>query len=136
MHQTPLDKDTLEIKEGTLQNMPNGVLFRSTNGRNCLFEDVRFRVGAWWIPRFTAYQFCNVVHISRTWAMQKINLALFAHEYGHLLQQKELGFWKYLWYVAVPSVWSIIRHPREHDRISIEKDATQRGMEYLSQHLL
>ncbi len=58
-------------------------------------------------------------------------LYILQHEYGHCLQYKEWGSWKYLRHVAIPSLKSAIwNSPSAHNRMDFEMDANRRAYQF------
>ena len=58
------------------------------------------------------------------------SLALKQHEYGHFLQYKAMGFWKFYLYIGIPSIKSAYFNPRNHRLHPVEKDANKRASIY------
>lgn len=79
-----------------------------------------------------AYQLNGTIHISDSWANNGFSNFDFAHEYGHYLQQEEIGTANYLVNVAIPSVISAWTNPENHSSQSYEIDATERGIGYMN----
>ncbi len=52
------------------------------------------------------------------------------HEYGHYLQYRVMGFFRFYIEVGLPSLWSATFHPRIHYLQSFEVDANRRAREY------
>jgi hypothetical protein len=80
-----------------------------------------------------AYQFNGTIHINPDvkWSASDI-----IHEYGHYIQQQEMGTWGYMTDVAIPSLWSAARDPENHDTKWFEKDATEKGNDYANTNQL
>ena len=125
----------LSIKGGTLQRTKEGTRYEGTDGSYILFRGVRCHVSKWLARPLTAYQFYGHIVIGRRWARSSFDVQLLAHEYGHYLQQRELGLWKYLWRIALPSVFSVLRNARQHFTKDFERDASRRGRDYLRAEL-
>ena len=123
---------SVRITGGKLERDRDATIFIGDDGRQIRFEHIHFRVGAWFIPRRVAFQWCGCIYIGRVWAASGFTLNMFAHEYGHYLQQHEMGCWRYIWRVALPSVWSVLSNPHGHLWHPVEEDATRRGMRYLA----
>lgn len=82
-----------------------------------------------------ALQEYGYVGISQAWARSNFDIHDFAHEFGHYLQQVEMGF-SYQYRVALPSIINITFYGGAgHDSMPYEKDATARGEAYLREHL-
>ena len=115
----------LEIKGGVLTNTPYGVLYEpSEGGGRILFDGARFVVG-FALPD-TAWQFSGRIMISRSWLRSGFTVRHFAHEYGHYLQQRDIGLLRYT-AEALKSAFSLITNPRRHYARAFEEDATKRG---------
>lgn len=57
------------------------------------------------------------------------------HEYGHYLQYTELGKWKYIFHIAIPSLHSAFwNKPFIHNKKSFEIDANRRAFRFFSEH--
>ncbi|MBR3284047.1 MAG: hypothetical protein IKI60_01855 [Alloprevotella sp.] len=121
---------TYKIYRGRLMQEPGGVLFIGDDSRKIFFERVRVHVGKFFIPRETAFQISGHIFISRHWLKRGFSLETFAHEYGHYLQQRRLGFFPYLFRVAIPSVWSLLLNPVAHVTKRYERHATLIGKRY------
>ncbi len=59
-----------------------------------------------------------------------VSHALKQHEYGHFLQYRQMGFWKFYFGVGFPSLWSATFNPRNHHNLKVEKDANQRAVDF------
>ena len=124
----------IRICGGYLENTSRGTRYVGTDGRCVCFVGVRVRRGGWFVPSRVAFQFCGRIYVGRKWAGEDFSVLMIAHEYGHFLQQRELGFWRYLWRVAYPSVLSVLRDPYGHLHHPVEEDATRRGLRYYYAH--
>lgn len=58
------------------------------------------------------------------------SLALKQHEYGHYLQYKGMGFWRFYLNVGIPSLRSAIFNPQNHSTLEVEKDANRRAVAF------
>lgn len=118
------------IADGTLHWCEQGTLFVGHRSERILFRGVRARLGGT-LPN-TAFQFNGCIRIGRQW-QKSFTVALFAHEYGHFLQQQQLGLWRYTW-LALKSVLSVVLSTllRRHNHFtrSFERNATYRGQQY------
>ena len=122
------------ISGGTLIATPDGTHYAGTDGTQLLLRGVQCHVSRWCVLPRTAYQLCGHIFISRRWARTTFDLTLLTHEYGHFLQQRELGLWRYLWRVALRSTFSVLRNRGQHFAQPYERDATRRGRQYLLDH--
>ena len=123
----------VNISNGTLENMQNGVQYVGTDGTTCFFEGVNFVIGG--TLENTAYQFNGTIHIDESWLKNGFNVDNFAHEYGHHLQQQEMGTLYYFAYVAIPSVWNEWAEGGSgHSSMPYEKDADKRGSDYYNKN--
>lgn len=121
-----------EIAGGTLEERNGGVVYTGNDGSTCFFAGVK--LGDGFAVENTAYQLGGVITISKSWT--SFNVDDFAHEYGHYLQEQEMGHWNYFWDVAVYSAYDmLVNGGYGHQDLSVEKDATERGKAYLSSHL-
>ena len=125
----------IHIHGGTLYRTVTGTCYKGADGSHILFRGVRCHVSRWLVRPLTAYQFCGHIVIGWRWAKRDFNLRFLAHEYGHYLQQREMGTWRFLLRVALPSVWSVLRDSNRHFHQDFERDATQKGKEYLASEL-
>ena len=75
---------------------------------------------------------------SRTYS-QKKDLWLVKHEFGHILQYREIGFIKFYFKIGIPSLWSAIKQnlfkDYYHQTHPSEIDANKRSFEYFKQPL-
>lgn len=126
---------TINISGGTLKNTNGGVLYTGNDGSSCFFTGVSASVVGW-IPDGTACQWSGTIYIETGWAASSFNVNDFAHEYGHYLQQQEMGTGSYIWSVGISSVWDMIKNGGcGHSDLPYEKDATERGMAYLNANM-
>lgn len=131
--------DPFKIKGGTLTEVNGGVQYVGDDGKTCFFEDCSLSSAS---PTGTAYQWGGTIHIDEKWTTFDIND--FAHEYGHRLQEQEMGTFLYTFYVGARSAldvawgdfldWLGVSH-KDHSERSYEKDASKRGEEYLKQYM-
>lgn len=56
------------------------------------------------------------------------------HEYGHFLQYREMGFWRFYLFVGIPSLKSALFKPHEHQTLKVEKDANKRATKFFGQN--
>lgn len=119
------------IRGGYLEEVNGGVFYYGNNGCSVFFEGVQMSISNI-IPDYTAYQFNGNIGIEEEWCNSSFTVYDFAHEYGHYLQQKEMGMLSYLFDVAIPSMYSVSTNLEEHSQQEYEQDATMRGNQYLS----
>lgn len=124
--------DKLYITGGSLENVNGGVLFEGNDGINCLFTGVQWSTD--YVLNDTAYQWSGTIHISKSWISKGFNIYDFAHEFGHYLQQKEMGTVIYVKDVAYPSAKDMCRKGTDHDQLPCEVDATRRGNSFFEKH--
>jgi hypothetical protein len=117
------------LSDGVVISNSYGSTIYYENG-NCLYLD-GVQISTSLVAPDTGYQWNGVIHISQPegWS---VNLLL--HEYGHYIQQQEMGRWDYFWGVAAPSVWSLLTNPDNHNSKWFEIDATKKGKEYESNY--
>ena len=127
---------TFKLADGELRQKPDGVLFVGSNGSRILFEGVKVHVGTFFIPRDTAFQIAGHVFISRHWLSGGFSLVSFSHEYGHFLQQRALGSLRYVFGIALPSVWSMLTNPILHPTRRFERHATLLGKRYVANNMI
>jgi len=122
-----------QICGGGLLNTREGTLFLGYDGSRRLFRGVRVHLSRFLPFTPAAFQLCGHIFVNRRWARKSFGVRVFAHEYGHYLQQKQMGFLRYFFRVAVPSAWSVLRNPRRHALKWFEQQATEWGRAYLEQ---
>lgn len=121
-----------DIEDGTLRNTEEGTLFRShATGQEVLFRGTRTHVGGWLVAPYGAFQLWGHIFIGRKWYQEGFCLRHYAHEYGHYMQECRLGHLRYLFRIALPSVWSVVRKPSRHAKKTFEQEATMLGRAYL-----
>lgn len=65
--------------------------------------------------------------------LEQQNLSLLRHEFGHILQYREMGFWKFYLKVGIPSLWSAFSSRwtgHLHQNHRVERDANRRSYAY------
>lgn len=121
----------IRIADGMLYADEQGTLFVGNHGERVLFRGVRVRLGGT-LPN-TAFQLNGCIRIGRKW-QSTFTSTLLAHEYGHFLQQRQLGAWRYAW-LALKSMLSVVYSTllRRHNHFtrSFERNATYRGQRYI-----
>lgn len=122
-----------KIQGGYLIPKETHVLFPSDKGEEIIFQGIRVSTSR--VVKNAAYQLNGVIYISKNWIKKGFSVQDFAHEYGHYLQQKELGLFKYLVKIAFPSMFSLAAKPKKHFQRPFERDATNKGNEYLKRYL-
>ncbi len=129
----------LYISGGYLENMSYGVLFVGNDGTRCFFNGVSWTTDGLYniipVVENTAYQWNGTIHIDYGWAKDGFNVYNFAHEFGHYLQQEEMGTYNYLRYVAYPSMYNLqFEDGYNHNSMPYETDATSRGIKFFNTH--
>lgn len=129
----------IKIKGGVLQEINGGVQYTGDDGSTCFFSGVSLSTTS---PSGTAYQYGGTIHIDEKWRSFDVND--FAHEYGHYIQEQEMGTFTYTYSVGVPSAfdvmwgnffdWLGISH-KEHSHRSYEVDASEKGNDYLKSNM-
>lgn len=129
----------IKIKGGVLQEINGGVQYTGEDGSTCFFSGVSLSTDS---ASGTAYQYGGTIHIDEKW--KSFNINDFAHEYGHYLQEQEMGTFTYTFSVAIPSGldimwgdfldWLGISHT-DHSNRSYEKDATEKGDDFLKNNM-
>lgn len=76
----------IKIKGGFLQEINGGVQYTGDDGSTCFFSGVSLSTTS---PSGTAYQYGGTIHIDEKWRSFDVND--FAHEYGHYIQEQEMG---------------------------------------------
>ena len=62
------------------------------------------------------------------------SIAVKQHEYGHYLQYRAMGFWKFYLLVGIPSLWSATLFPKRHRYRSFERDANNRSRAFFGEN--
>lgn len=134
-----LGGEDIKINGGLLQEVNGGVQYTGEDGASCFFSGVSLSTKA---SSGTAYQYGGTIHIDEKWTSFDIND--FAHEYGHYIQEQEMGTFTYTFSVAIPSAfdvmwgnyldWLGISHT-DHSNRSYEKDASDKGNDYLKNNM-
>ena len=123
----------IHIRGGWLTTINGGTMFTSDNGSYVFFQGIRFTTS--FALHNSAYQIFGYIHISRRWLENGFSLNHFAHEYGHYLQQKDKGLLRYLFFIAIPSLFSALKEPSAHIYKPYEVDATVRGNDYVRNNM-
>lgn len=125
--------DVLKINGGTLEEINGGVQYTGDDGSSCYFEGVT--ISTCFVREGTAYQLFGCIHISEDWINGGFSVKNFAHEYGHYLQEKEMGIFDYIVDVAYPSAYNMwFEDGYNHNELECEIDADRRAQEYLQSH--
>lgn len=122
-----------KIAGGTLVDTPEGVEFHSDSGIKVWFPFVDISTSI--VNEGTAYNLTGTIHIDKGWLEKGFGINDFLHEFGHYLQEIEMGFSEYVTGVAIPSMLSLLRDPESHDSQPFEQDATKRGQEFWNKWL-
>ena len=130
---------TINISGGTLKEINGGVQYTGSDGSTCYFSGVSLSTKS---PEGTAYQYGGTIHIDEKWSSFDVND--FAHEYGHYIQEQEMGTFAYTFYVGVRSAFDVmwgnfldsigVSH-KDHSARSYEVDATKKGDDYLKDNM-
>lgn len=128
-----LENRALRILEGYLIPKTDHVIFRSDEGGEIVFQGVRISTSM--VVKNSAYQLNGIIYISKNWIKGGFSIQDFTHEYGHYLQQQEMGLFKYLRKVALPSIFSLLTKPKTHYHRPFERDATNKGNEYRNRYV-
>lgn len=126
----------IALRDGVLHPHAEGTLFVGRDGRTILFQGVRAKLGGT-LPN-SSFQYGGCIRIGRGW-QPTYTLWHFAHEYGHWLQRRELGFWRFQWLALrsfLSAAWELLRHSHRHFDRRYERDATTRGMRYVAHELV
>lgn len=121
---------TLQIYGGSLIEQSNGTWFYGDDGRRIFFEGIGISTS--YVLDRGAYQAGGTIHVGEYWANNGFGVDKFAHEYGHYLQEQEMGGAAYWSQVAVPSAYSAWSDLSNHDNQPYEQDATNRGQSYMN----
>jgi hypothetical protein len=118
------------LADGVIVSNSYGSTIYYENG-NCMYIN-NVQISTNWVTPDAGYQWNGVIHISQSenWSIDGI-----LHEYGHYIQQQEMGRWDYFWRVAIPSMWSLLTNPSNHNTKWFEVDATKKGSEYQSNNM-
>lgn len=127
--------DRININGGYLEEVNGGVYYYGNNGCSVFFKGVQVEIGGI-VSDGTAYQMSGTIRIAEDWCNSTFNIYNFAHEYGHYLQQKEMGTLGYIIDVAIPSIYSAATNPDGHGQKPYEQDATMRGNQYLTNNTI
>lgn len=109
--------ETLRIAGGFLQETGNGTWYYGEDGKQIFFEGIGIST-AEPIASGTAFQVGGVISISQDWlndTRHPFTIKDFAHEYGHYLQELEMGSGSYWKDVAIPSGYNLLTDPGSHD---------------------
>jgi hypothetical protein len=82
----------------------------------------------------SAYQLGGTIYIGEDWRNSSFDINILAHEYGHYLQEEVYGTDHYIINVGIPSLWSAVTDPANHDSQWYEADATKRGEAYMEEY--
>lgn len=68
---------------------------------------------------------------------ENLDMALIRHEFGHILQHRQLGSFKFYFKIGVPSLWSAIKasviKEYHHQNHWVERDANRLTYMYFNQ---
>lgn len=104
----------------TVYNPDNG-------GQSVVFDRVVFSSGT--APDGSAYQLNGVIRVGENPA-EIFDISLMIHEYGHYIQQEEMGTMTYLVYAGSGSAYGRMSDTPYYQILS-EADASNRGNEYI-----
>lgn len=92
--------DPIFVTGSYLEENGLGVEYHGNDGSFVFFPGVELSTFA---ANGTGYQFNGTIHLSSSgnWDVEK-----FAYEYGHYLQEQEMGTLKYLFTIGMPSLMS------------------------------
>lgn len=119
----------VQISGGYLEEKDGGTYFYGNNGGSVFFSGISISTSL--VADNAAYQMSGTIHVSESWANNGFSVYDFAHEYGHYLQQVDMGTYKYITDVAIPSVYSASQDPSNHSSKPYEQQATNLGNQYL-----
>ncbi|MGE9312244.1 hypothetical protein ACLOAU_11375 [Niabella sp. CJ426] len=125
----------MRIQGGTLYADLNGTTYIGDDGAVCYFQGVSFTTDCATGGK-AAYQLDGIIHVTDDWANDGFDIYKFSHEYGHYLQQQQMGDAAYYAYVVGPSVWSAATDPSNHPNQWFEDAATVNGDIYYNQHVI
>lgn len=83
-------------------------------------------------PDGSAYQF-NGICVGDN-PSSNFDIGTMIHEYGHFLQQEEMGTIRYGLYAGAGSLYGRLNPEVDYYEIPSEKDASKRGQEYIDQY--
>ena len=126
-------KRPINIEDGILFRTKGGTLFRRySDDSEVFFPCVRAHLGGLLVAPNGAFQLWGRIFIGRRWHKDGFLLRNFAHEYGHYLQERRIGHIRYIFKIALPSLWSLIRRPLRHEKQTFEREATMLGIDYIN----
>ncbi len=68
---------------------------------------------------------------------KNLDIALIQHEFGHILQHRQLGSFKFYFKIGLPSLWSAMKASMVknyvHQTHWVERDANKRTYQYFKQ---
>lgn len=117
--------DTIVIAGGELVTTANGVTYYGNNGSCITFTGVKFSTEK--VLPNTAYQLNGTIHVSEKWIDNGFNVYNFAHEYGHYIQEEEMGKLDY-YKMAIQSMYNLATDPENHYNMP---QASELGYNYL-----
>lgn len=126
----PSQSNAIIISGGELVQMGNDVIYYGNNGAHVTFRGVKYEINKHLIAPNTAYQLNGTIHISQSWLDNGFNIYNFAHEYGHYIQEEDMGKLEYYYY-ALQSMYSLLTDPDNHGNTPFEKQAEELGYNYL-----
>ncbi|GAA5221283.1 hypothetical protein GCM10025777_19130 [Membranihabitans marinus] len=123
----------MEISGGYLEEAANGVTYYGHDGQLIFFPDIKLSAKS---VKGTAFQFLGVIHINKYWASSGFNVYDFTHEYGHFIQEKRIGSFKFLFTIGILSVCSVLydtlTKSNLHGSRWFEREASQLGFDFIN----
>ncbi|MDR1153628.1 MAG: hypothetical protein LBL04_02870 [Bacteroidales bacterium] len=131
------DSYSFTVANGTFVNYYHedgnySVYYPSDGGSSVVFDGVHVNGNT--LPfqgQDTACQLNGQIRVGSEYASY-FTLEDTVHEYGHYLQQQEMGTYKYIKDVGLNSIQTV--YESDHSSQWYEQDATQRGNDYMNQY--
>jgi natural product precursor len=122
---------TITISDGCIENYNGYALYYPNNGGCTVFlSGVNVGGESLFQPSGSAYQFNGTIHVGSDYT--SFNRKDLEHEYGHWIQESQMGSASYLWNVGIPSM-ATASNPN-HLSEPYEVDATNLGSQYFSHY--
>lgn len=121
--------DYYQMANGVFINYDGYGVYVGNGGQQVVFDGVNVD-GCVVCNPSAAYQFGGTINVGSNWGSD-FSFSALTHEYGHYLQQEEMGTWDYINNVAIPSMNSV--NDSNHSSQGYEQDATDLGNSYVNQ---
>lgn len=124
--------DYLWISGGYLEDTSSGVVFHGNDGCTMFYEGVDISTNV--VVSNAAYQLFGTIHIDNGWANNGFDIDDFNHEYGHYIQEQQMGTSSYIINIGLPSAYDVATGNSEHMSQPYEIEATNLGNSYYNNH--